>query len=650
MAVVVKIYKRKVAEKAGIIIFTFTMVIIFTIFFTSFYKRIYSLTIDKNMNQIEEQSDNVIKILKNEIDDCTVMLSHSEKFITSKDEVYSEEVLDALHDIQGSSEFTEIGILDNTGKMITSEKKEKRFIYNDYFKDIEKDEAKNIYKYKEETYISDVFIDQDSKEKIMFLVPIKIDNEYEYCIYGEYELDELVNNFLLSINSERYFQIIDNEGKYIYSSENKNAFSEGENIWKELKKYKFYNKKNSVESIYKNIRNGKKGEFYFEYNNEGRYVSYKPIGISNWYIFSIQTEKETNAYIREVWNEMMHLLLLTTIILILIMIAIVYYISHSKNILLKKDEQISIQNSVFKLVLNKAENIPFEVDLSKGQLTLYLKEGNNPKKVDLKKLAPDNLIKNKIIKEEDYKGYEAVFSKILKAEEIKSDLIHMKTTEKFSWIKVNTVVINKSDGSKHIVGILEDYNEQMDKEEKIKKHIKEISIMDMKNKTDFLTSIFNREGFIQEMNYYLSFEKGTTFRDVFLILDLDNFKAVNDLLGHGVGDEVLIETADIIKKNLSKKDIVGRLAGDEFVAFVRNIEERKDIESIASRLNKLLCREIEKNGIKVSVSSSIGMAVVEKEDKKFEDLYEKADIALYQVKNSGKNSYRIYDKYEKGLK
>lgn len=172
----------------------------------------------------------------------------------------------------------------------------------------------------------------------------------------------------------------------------------------------------------------------------------------------------------------------------------------------------------------------------------------------------------------------------------------------------------------------------------------------MKNKTDFLTSIFNREGFIQEMNYYLSFEKGTTFRDVFLILDLDNFKAVNDLLGHGVGDEVLIETADIIKKNLSKKDIVGRLAGDEFVAFVRNIEERKDIESIASRLNKLLCREIEKNGIKVSVSSSIGMAVVEREDKKFEDLYEKADIALYQVKNSGKNSYRIYDKYEKGLK
>lgn len=118
---------------------------------------------------------------------------------------------------------------------------------------------------------------------------------------------------------------------------------------------------------------------------------------------------------------------------------------------------------------------------SKGQLTLYLKEGNNPKKVNL---------------------------------------IHMKTTGKFSWIKVNTVVINKNDGSKHIVGILEDYNEQMDKEEKIKKHIKEISIMDMKNKTDFLTSIFNREGFIQEMNYYLSFEKGTTFRDVFLIYGL----------------------------------------------------------------------------------------------------------------------------------
>lgn len=644
----VNIYKIKIAKKVWIVLFVSILIIIFAMSFTAFYKRIHRLTIDKNMEQIEEQSDSVIKIFKNEINDYIATLSNSEKFITSKSEVYSEKVLAALYNIEENSGFSEIGILDTSGKMITSEREEKKFEYGKYFRNLEKNKQ-NTYKYKDGNYISDVFIDQDSKEKIMILIPIKIENEYEYCIYGKFELKDFVNKFISPNDSERYFQIIDNKGMYVYAPENENALSRGENIWKELKKYKFYNKKNNAENIHQNIMEGKKGEFYFEYKNEGRYVSYKPIGVSNWYIFSVQTERETNSYIREVWNEITQLLFTTMIILIFIMIIIIYYIEDSNRTILKKDEQISIQNSIFRLVLNRADNIPFEVDLSNKEITLYLKDENNPKKVKLTKLSPNNLIKNKIINDKDYKNYDFVYSSILKAEEIKSEIIHLKTTDRFSWMKVNTVVIEKSNGTKHIVGILEDYNEQMDKEAKIKEHIREISIMDMKNKTDFLTSIFNREGFIQEMNYYLSLENISTSKDVFLILDLDNFKAVNDLLGHSTGDEVLIETADIIKRNLSRKDIVGRLAGDEFVALVRNIEERKDIESIAERLNRLLCRDVEKNGLKVHISSSIGMAVVEKGDKKFEDLYEKADKALYEVKNCGKNSYRIYEKYEKGL-
>ena len=208
-------------------------------------------------------------------------------------------------------------------------------------------------------------------------------------------------------------------------------------------------------------------------------------------------------------------------------------------------------------------------------------------------------------------------------------IINMKIYDEFNWIRVETIIISKNDNTKYIVGIFENYNEQMDKEEKIKNHIKEMSIMDLKSKTDYLTAIFNREGFVQEMNYYLSLERTDFSKDVFLIFDLDNFKTVNDLLGHGTGDRVLIDTANIIKNNLSKKDIVGRLAGDEFVAYLRNIECERDLESIAKRLNKLLNRVVEKNGIKIKISASIGMAIVENRYEKFEDLYEKADAALY---------------------
>lgn len=77
----------------------------------------------------------------------------------------------------------------------------------------------------------------------MILMPIKIDNKYEYCIYGKVDLKKFVNKFITPNDSEIYFQIIDNRGMYVYDPENENAFSKGENIWTELKKYKFYNKK-----------------------------------------------------------------------------------------------------------------------------------------------------------------------------------------------------------------------------------------------------------------------------------------------------------------------------------------------------------------------------------------------------------------------
>lgn len=300
--------------------------------------------------------------------------------------------------------------------------------------------------------------------------------------------------------------------------------------------------------------------------------------------------------------------------------------------------------------MNRSNNVPFEVDLLEKVLILYIKnkKGKNYiHKVSLETLKPCNILQSGVIKEDGYKDYESVYKKILNAKEIKSEIINMKIYDEFNWIRVETIIISKNDNTKYIVGIFENYNEQMDKEEKIKNHIKEMSIMDLKSKTDYLTAIFNREGFVQEMNYYLSLERTDFSKDVFLIFDLDNFKTVNDLLGHGTGDRVLIDTANIIKNNLSKKDIVGRLAGDEFVAYLRNIECERDLESIAKRLNKLLNRVVEKNGIKIKISASIGMAIVENRYEKFEDLYEKADAALYDVKYNCKNGYKIYDKYEK---
>lgn len=638
--------RNKKIEKTWILIAVLISMFVLMIMLTSFYKEIASITREKNMILIEEQSDNIINILRNEIKDDAKILGRAEKFITEQGEVYSEIILNALDNIKDSSVYDEVGILDSYGKMYTSERKEKEFNYQDYFKLLEKD-REGKYIYREGKYISDIFVDkEDSQEKLMFIVPIEIDGKYEYCIYGKCKLSSIVGKIKLSKESGKYFQIIDNDGKYVYSSDNKNVFSEGENIWDELKKYKFEDK-DSIDKIYKNIKEGKNGEFYFEYKNEGRYVSYKPIGINNWYIFSMQTEYDMNNYTQKVWREVLKLLTGIIIILAVLMSIIVNNIIKSKRILTEKDEQLSVQNSIFNLVLNRIDNIPFEVDLSRKVLILYIKNKygeKHIKEVNLGQLDPNTLFKKGKIKEEWLESYKSVYEKIINVKEIKSEIINLKVYGGFHWIRVETIIINKNNKEKHIVGIFENYSEQMDKEETIKKHIEELSVMDLKTKTDYLTSIFNREGFMQEVNYYLSLERNNSSKDVFLILDLDNFKAINDLFGHSMGDKVLIDTANIIKSNLSKIDIVGRLAGDEFVAFIRNIDRREDLESIAKRLNTLLDRVIRKDGIEVRISASIGMAFVEKTHNKFEDLYERADKALYDVKYENKNGYKIYDK------
>ncbi|MCC8169871.1 MAG: diguanylate cyclase [Oscillospiraceae bacterium] len=128
------------------------------------------------------------------------------------------------------------------------------------------------------------------------------------------------------------------------------------------------------------------------------------------------------------------------------------------------------------------------------------------------------------------------------------------------------------------------------------------------------------------------------------IIDLDNFKEVNDNYGHLYGDAVLSMTAGCIKSSVGEDDIVGRFGGDEFFAFIKFAHE-EDIAEIAERIMQSvfnLCRNIDKN---IGCSCSIGIALRRDflDDVDFDTLFKAADSALYSAKNSGKNRFKLYD-------
>ena len=170
---------------------------------------------------------------------------------------------------------------------------------------------------------------------------------------------------------------------------------------------------------------------------------------------------------------------------------------------------------------------------------------------------------------------------------------------------------------------------------------KEVQLNERAEK-DSLTKLYNRAAVVEKIEETLNNEDIAPSKYIFGILDLDNFKQINDKFGHNYGDKVLIETAEILKNNSIFRGFWGRLGGDEFVFFFlknKNINLDKFFYSLIQKL----AREYEKSGEKIKISASIGITENFDEDT-FEDLYTRADEMLYEVKFSDKNNYKFYKK------
>ena len=136
-----------------------------------------------------------------------------------------------------------------------------------------------------------------------------------------------------------------------------------------------------------------------------------------------------------------------------------------------------------------------------------------------------------------------------------------------------------------------------------------------------------------------------TTQGVLMMIDLDSFKLVNDIYGHNMGDKILIRFAEILRAVVRPIDIVGRLGGDEFIAFCQNVKEDVVIEKKSRFINKYIldsAKEFMGEDMSIPLGASIGCVFVPDEGTDFAALHKKADKALYTVKQNGKHGYMFY--------
>lgn len=155
---------------------------------------------------------------------------------------------------------------------------------------------------------------------------------------------------------------------------------------------------------------------------------------------------------------------------------------------------------------------------------------------------------------------------------------------------------------------------------------------------DRMTGILNRGTFVARVTDILE-HSGDTKQHALIMLDIDRFKVHNDSYGHQFGDQVIKETAQILKGFLRKSDLCGRMGGDEFMVFLNGISSGTDVVPRISALCSLLQREYPDKG---EVSCSLGVVFYPRDGLDFNHLYHNADIALYEAKNAGRAAYRIF--------
>ena len=159
-----------------------------------------------------------------------------------------------------------------------------------------------------------------------------------------------------------------------------------------------------------------------------------------------------------------------------------------------------------------------------------------------------------------------------------------------------------------------------------------------KAESDSLTGLLNRAAMEQRVRDFLAGEGGAG-PHALLMIDIDNFKAANDTLGHPEGDRMLVRFAALLKRLFRASDLIGRMGGDEFAVLMKDAGDENALNKARELVGSVGALNREAG---LHITASVGISVCARDGQTFETLYERSDAALYSAKNAGKNHCFLY--------
>jgi len=379
------------------------------------------------------------------------------------------------------------------------------------------------------------------------------------------------------------------------------------------------------------LKRGVSTSFTYRYKENTFYAATAPVGVLDWRVITFVASDAADAVRRQVNIYLIGMLIV--MLTVGVSMAIQAYVHEQGTVRkLEQDKGLLRQSAERYRIITKLSNeVIFQVDWHSGAISFNDNFegmfGFPPPICTVDQI--DNCLP--LIAEPDRERFFAMMQKMRdNASESHEELRMVQSRGITRWKRIDIFsILDQKGRAVELVGKIVDIHRQ---KQSIQRLIRQAD-------SEPLTGLFNRASMERNIKEFLAGE-GHRGRHALLMMDFDNFKAVNDTLGHAKGDDLLVSFAAAIRRVFRSGDYASRIGGDEYMVFVKNVTE----DSIALDKAEALREEMGalSRKIGVSVSVSIGIALYREDAETFEHLYQAADNALYFVKNHGKNSVALY--------
>ena len=605
---------------------TFVVLLAIIVFSFLFFQRRISATVYANStNFLKETAILYAGTFKVKLNDQLFMLESQARYFADVDMNDYNKIKQTIMSTKGVGEFKRIAVANTSGMTINYDGKSSgNIMMNDYFKKALRGIA---------SVSSNISLDEDGEKVLTLAVPIFQNKKVVGVITGTFAYSILDNIFAVdTFSGSGYSFLVDSTGRVLVGSSSAERLCFSEN-WLTFMADQQALSNLRLNTIRNDIKANKTDSVRYEINGEERIMVYTPVNMNGWYVLSAVTADYLDAQQRRiVWMSIMLIL-----VVLLVFSAFIYLILK----LLKENEKIEKDNVRYAVTSQSSQTLVYEYDFERKVIeftgdTKFL-FGEN-----LHQLPLDwfNMIEERI--HESERDLRSHLKKFIDSGESTygSELRILAGEGEYVWYRLSGTLIKDKEGGAplKLIGSLANVNEQIVHEQELKEMAE----------TDLLSGLLNKVSMEKHITEWIK-NASPNAEGAFYMLDLDNFKQVNDKIGHSAGDTAICDAANKINLVFSERDFIGRIGGDEFCVFLtlpETMEHDKIDEIIAEKagvLNSILRETYTSGDVAVHVTSSIGISLFPAQAGSYKELFKRADAALYHVKENGKNIFAIFD-------